>query len=155
MGGVEDRAARHAVDLRLFDQLFHHAIAGHHAHAVVGVHDHRGGRFENGLQLRHGQERAVFDAVEIDRLEAVAAVALDAAAVGFQEHVGADRRVLLRDAVGLEHLDHEAVHERPGNVGSGFHTLILPCGILIVFVPGKARGKTRHTTAFPSATSRS
>ena len=123
VGGVADRAAGHAVLLGLLDEHLHHPIAGHHAHAVVGVHHHGGGGVLQNLDLRFGQQGAVDDAVDVNGLKAVAAVALDAPAVRLQQNVGTDFCVLLGHAVGLEHVDHKRVHQVPCYIRSCLHKL--------------------------------
>ena len=81
------------------------------------VHDERGGRLLQNLDVGLGQQRAVLDAVQVDGLETVDAVTRDAAAIGFDEDVGADLGILAGDAVRIEDVDHEVVHEVEGTVG--------------------------------------
>jgi hypothetical protein len=69
---------------------------------VVGV-------FLNDFVVRDGVEDARVDAVEIDGLKAVAAVAFNAAAVALEQDVRADFRVFLRNAISLERVDHEVL----------------------------------------------
>ena len=81
------------------------------------VHDERGGRLLQDLDVGLGQQRTVLDAIEVYGFEPVDAVTRDAAAIGFDEDVGADLGILAGDAVRLEDVDHEVVHEVEGNVG--------------------------------------
>ena len=126
MSGVVDRAAGHAVFGGFFNQHFHHVVAGHHAHSVVGVHDHRGGGVFHNVHFSLRQQGPVDNPVNVDGLEPVASVAFDAPPIGFQQDVGADFRVVLRYAVALEGVDEEAVHQVPGYVRSRFHVFHTP-----------------------------
>ena len=135
VGGIADGAARHAHLFGLFDQALHHAIAGHHAHAVVRVHDQRGGRLLQDLQLCFRQQRAIIYAVQIDGLEPVAAVAFDAPAVRFQQHVCADGSIRFRYAVRFKNINHKSIHHVPGDARSVIchHTLLFRIFDPIVF----------------------
>ena len=119
MRAVADGGHRHTVLLRLFDDGLHRLVACDHAHAVVRVHNKRGGRFLHNLVFGDGFEDAGVDAVEVDGFEAVAAVAFDAAAVALQQNIRADFRVLQRDAVGNERVDHKALNHVPRDIRSG------------------------------------
>lgn len=117
---VADGGHRHAVLFAFFDDGLHRLVARDHAHAVVCVHNKRGGRFLHNLVFGDGFEDAGVDAVEVDGfLKAVAAVAFDAAAVALQQNIRADFRVLQRDAVGNERVDHKALNHVPRDIRSG------------------------------------
>ena len=100
-------------------------VAGHHAHAVVGVHDYGGGGILHDVHLRHREEGAVDNPVNVNGLEAVAAVALNAPAVRLQQDVRADFRILLGHAITLKGIGQKAVHQIPGYIRSCFHSSIL------------------------------
>ena len=127
MRGVADGAAGHAARPGLLDEPRHHVVAGHHAHAVVRVDHERGGRLFEHLDLRGGQQGPAADAVEVDGLKTVASMALDAAAVGLKQHVGADLGVFARHAVPHERVAHKVVHQLPGHIGARLGRLSMRC----------------------------
>ena len=112
-GGVADGAAGHAVFPGLFNESFHHVIGSYHAHAVMSVVHQRGGGVFQDLDFRGGFQSPLDNAVDVDGLEAVDAVALDAALVGLEQHVGADDRVVAGDTDRYEGVGDEVVKRVP------------------------------------------
>ena len=88
-------------------------MARDHAHAVVRVHYHGRRRLFQDLDLRHGFQRSVDDPVDVDGLESVAAMALNAAAVAFKQHIRTDGRILSRYAVTGKRIGQKSVHQFP------------------------------------------
>ncbi len=123
MCGIKNCAASHAVSLGFFDEHIHHAIACDHAHSVVCVHNDGCRGFPDNFGFCDWKQRTRLDAVEIYRLEAVAAVAFNTPAVGFKKDVGAYFCVLLRHAVSNEHVRHEFLRKLPWNIRSGFGSI--------------------------------
>ena len=125
MGGVEDRAAGHTVDPCLLDEHVHHLMGSDHAHSVVGVHDDGGGGLFDDVDSGDGKQGAVLNPVQINGLKAVAPMALNTPAVRFQQHIGADLCVVLRHAIGFEHIDHKGFNQIPCDIRSGLHSKYL------------------------------
>ena len=77
------------------------------------VNDRRCGRFAHDFEICHGVLDARLDTVDVDGLEAVDAVAFNAALVGGEKHVGADFGVLAGNANADKCVGDEAVKSFP------------------------------------------
>ena len=113
VGRVSDSHHRQAKILCLFDGHLHGPMAGHHAHAVIGIQHGGGGRFLQDIDPGDRVLNARLDAVYIDGLEAVAAVAFNAPAVAFQQYIRADGGFVPRHAVAREGVGQKSVHQLP------------------------------------------
>ena len=74
-------------------------MAGNHTHSVMRIHYDGGGCFFYDFNIGNGQKSALFDTIDVDGFEAVAAVAFDASSVRFEQYVSADCGVLSRYSV--------------------------------------------------------
>ena len=113
MAAVSDGYHAHAVFLCLFDSHAHRFVADDLTHAVVTVNDRRCGRFAHDFEICHGVLDACLDTVDVDGLEAVDAVAFNAALVGGEKHVGADFGVLAEHTHSDKCVGDEAVKSFP------------------------------------------
>ena len=98
MAGIADGDHAHAVLLCFFDRHRHGFETNDLSHAVVTVNDGGGGGFLQNFEIGDGVLNTCFDSVDIDRLEAVASVRFDAAAVAFKQNVCTDTGILCRYA---------------------------------------------------------
>ena len=115
----------HAAGLGFPDELLHHIAAGHHAHAVVGIQYQGGGGVLQHLDFRDRLLLAGQNAVNVNGLQSVAAVCGDPAAVGLQQHIGAQLGVLAGQTGGLEGVRDKAFHQFPGDIDSSVHQIRL------------------------------
>ena len=148
VAGVAGDHHAHAVGLGLFDGKLHAPVADHLAHAVVAVHHRRGGGVFDDLKARHGVLDPGLDTVQVDGLEAVHAVGLDAPPVRLQQVVRAERRVLRRYAAAREDLRHK-IRNRPPVHGHLRHFARLPKatipGCRSVYSPPGRRIRSRRS----------
>ena len=85
------------------------------------VGDNRRGRLPHDLQVSGRQQRPAFNAIDVYGLEPIAPMALDAAAVGFHQHIGANLGIAARHAVRFEYVDHEQGNQIPRYIRTRFH----------------------------------
>ena len=82
---------------------------------MMAVHNGGGGGFLNDFKVGHGELDAGLDAVQIDGLEAIYAVGLNAALVGLQQHVRANLGILFGNAVALERIHNKVGDDIPAD----------------------------------------
>ncbi len=91
----------------------------------MAVHNGRGGGLPYDFEVRDRPLDAGLDPVQVDRLETVDAMGFNAPAVRLQKHVGAEDRILTRDAVSHKGVGHKGDDHVPrDDVGYGRHTFI-------------------------------
>ena len=115
VSGIAHGDHAHAVFLGLLDSHFHGLIADDLTHAVMAVHNGGGGGFLDDFKVGHGELDTGLDAVQIDGLEAIYAVGLDAALVGLQQHVRANFCILFGNAVALERIHNKVGDDIPAD----------------------------------------
>ena len=120
MTGVADCTGCHSVSFRFFDELFHHAVARNHAHAVMSIINKRCGRFAQHFNICDGIQYSLFEPVDINRFETIAAVALYPPSVAFNKNIGADLRIPFGNAIAHERIFHEICDNIPRDIGSRF-----------------------------------
>ena len=100
----------------------------------MAVHDRRRRRLAEDFKLGDRLLDPIEDAVDVNGLEAVDAMALDAALVGLEQHVGADDRVA-GDADGYEGVGDEVVKRVPIYCDFGhFQVPFFNCGSAFFFI---------------------
>ena len=106
---IKDGAAGHTVLGSLFNQHFHHLMGSNHAHAIVSIHNYSTRSILDNFNFGFRQQGAVFNTIQVNRLEAVAAVALDTASVAFQQNICTNACILFGNAVFNKYVYHKIV----------------------------------------------
>ena len=102
---------------RLINCHFHRFIADDLAHAVVAVNDRCGRRFLHDFKIGNGVLNADINAVNINGLKTVDSVGFNAPAVGLQQYVRANLRILARNANAYECVRYKRADGFPVNDG--------------------------------------
>lgn len=121
VAGIANDDHAHAVLLRLVDCQLHGLVADDLTHTVVAVHNRGGLGFLDDFKIGYGVLDASLDAVQVNGLEAVDAVGLDAAMIGLEQHVRANLRILFRNAVLNERFGNEIGNGLPIDDDSACH----------------------------------
>ena len=107
MAGITNGNHAHTVFLSLFDCHFHRLVTDDLSHTVMTVNNSRCRSFLNNFKIRDRILNTCFDSVDINRLEAVAAVGFDTASVRFKDNVNNNLAVLSRNTYTLERINHK------------------------------------------------
>ena len=154
VAGITNYNHTHTVLFSLFDSHTHRLVADDLTHTVVTVNDSgRLGLFDY-LKIGDGVLDTCFDAVEVNGLEAIAAVGLDTALIRLKKNVGADLRVCSRYAVAYEGIDYEICDCFPINYVCFWHNFALLKKFLTV-TKEKGRTKIWNSRPIPISVSKS
>ena len=107
MAGVTNSDHTHTILLSLLDSHLHSLVTDNLTHTVVTVDNCGGLGLFDDLKVGNGVLDTCLDSVKVDRLEAVAAVRLDAALVALKQNVSTDLSILARNAVAYKGVDDE------------------------------------------------